>query len=135
MIYCFHQSRLAALGYEVGLRLFELQVCREKTYKRETRIVGLLSMIHSTFWRQLIGRNADSLEISKESEEECTNDYFYSSLSADMIVDNDFPLTRHIAPPREMSQLCCASFMAGIVEAMVRSTGFVRKKIINLFIG
>jgi len=44
----------------------------------------------------------------------------------DMIVDNDPPITRNISIPRDMSQLSCSSFTAGIVEAVLDGLGFVR---------
>lgn len=43
-----------------------------------------------------------------------------------MIVDNDPPITRNISVPRDMSQLSCSSFTAGIVEAVLDGLGFVR---------
>jgi Transport protein particle (TRAPP) component len=49
-----------------------------------------------------------------------------SWLAADMIIDNDPPLERHISVPRDMSQLSCSSFTAGIVEAVLDGLGFVR---------
>ena len=47
-----------------------------------------------------------------------------------MIVDNDPPITRNISVPRDMSQLSCSSFTAGIVEAVLDGLGFVRDYII-----
>lgn len=43
-----------------------------------------------------------------------------------MIIDNDPPIERHISIPRDMSQLSCSSFTAGIVEAVMDGLGFVR---------
>lgn len=43
-----------------------------------------------------------------------------------MIIDNDPPITRHISVPRDMSQLSCSSFTAGVVEAVLDGLGFVR---------
>ena len=45
---------------------------------------------------------------------------------ADMIIDNDPVVTRSISVPREMSQLSCSSFTAGVVEAVLDGLGFVR---------
>ncbi len=42
-----------------------------------------------------------------------------------MIIDNDPPIERHISVPRDMSQLSCSSFTAGIVEAVLDGLGFV----------
>lgn len=44
----------------------------------------------------------------------------------DMIIDNDPPIERYISVPRDMSQLSCSSFTAGIVEAVLDGLGFVR---------
>lgn len=46
-----------------------------------------------------------------------------------MIVDNDPPITRNISVPRDMSQLSCSSFTAGIVEAVLDGLGFVRDRV------
>ena len=46
-------------------------------------------------------------------------------LLADMIIDNDPPITRNISVPRDMNQLSCSSFTAGIVEAVLDGLGFV----------
>ena len=43
----------------------------------------------------------------------------------DMIIDNDPPIERHISVPRDMSQLSCSSFTAGIVEAVLDGLSFV----------
>jgi hypothetical protein len=43
----------------------------------------------------------------------------------DMIIDNDPVVTRNISVPRDMSQLSCSSFTAGIVEAVLDGLGFV----------
>jgi Transport protein particle (TRAPP) component len=49
-----------------------------------------------------------------------------SDIYADMIIDNDPSIERHISVPRDMSQLSCSSFTAGIVEAVLDGLGFVR---------
>jgi hypothetical protein len=43
----------------------------------------------------------------------------------DMIIDNDPLLERSISVPKDMSQLSCSSFTAGIVEAVLDGLGFV----------
>ena len=47
------------------------------------------------------------------------------SPKTDMIIDNDPVITRSISVPRDMSQLSCSSFTAGIVEAVLDGLGFV----------
>jgi len=44
-----------------------------------------------------------------------------------MIIDNDPVITRNISIPRDMSQLSCSSFTAGIVEAVLDGLGFVSR--------
>lgn len=46
--------------------------------------------------------------------------------STDMVIDNDPPITRNVSVPRDMSQLSCSSFTAGVVEAVLDGLGFVR---------
>lgn len=48
--------------------------------------------------------------------------------AADMIIDNDPPITRHISIPRDMSQLSCSAITAGMVEAVLDGLGFVRRR-------
>lgn len=43
-----------------------------------------------------------------------------------MIIDNEPAIERYISVPRDMSQLSCSSFTAGIVEAVLDGLGFVR---------
>jgi hypothetical protein len=44
-----------------------------------------------------------------------------------MIIDNDPLIERHISVPKDMNQLSCSSFTAGIVEAVLDGLGFVRR--------
>ena len=55
-------GRLEDAGHGVGVRLLELLIHREKANKREIRLISILSFIHSTVWRTLFGKTADSLE-------------------------------------------------------------------------
>ena len=41
-----------------------------------------------------------------------------------MITDNDSLITQYISIPREMSQLNCGAFMAGITRACLDGAGF-----------
>ncbi|KAI8096872.1 NO signaling/Golgi transport ligand-binding domain-containing protein [Halteromyces radiatus] len=99
------ERKLNEFGYRVGTRMLELLTWREKVAKRETRVLGVLYFIHNVVWRSLFGKQADSLEKSTENEDEY------------MISDNDPILTRYISVPKELSQLNCNAFVAGIVEA------------------
>jgi len=65
--------RLNDYGRRVGAKLFELVVFRERNAKRETRVLGILQFIHTTIWKTLFGRPADSLEKSRDNEDECNS--------------------------------------------------------------
>lgn len=129
-----HQHRLNTLGYRIGTRVLELMVWRaessSKTPKRETRFLPALMSIHTQVWKAVFGKAADAIEKSVENADECTvTTLSHSSLCrrlTDMIIDNDPPIERHISVPRDMSQLSCSSFTAGIVEAVLDGLGFVR---------
>src|SRR5271168_2559061 len=64
-------DRLNEMGYRVGQRVLELIVWREKNSRRETRILGILQFIHTVVWKTLFGKAADSLEKSREHDDEC----------------------------------------------------------------
>lgn len=116
--------RLNILGYRVGTRLLELLPLRDYLYPYSTlrspppptrilRLLPILSYIHSTLYRYLFGRTADSLEKSTENEDEY------------MIGDDEMIVTRDVEVPREMKELSCGAIVAGIVEAVMDGAGFV----------
>eukprot|EP00960_Hanusia_phi_P044613 756732-Hanusia_phi.AAC.16 len=48
-------AQLAEIGHSVGIRMLELSSLREKTgFKREIKIVGILSYIKDTIWKVTI---------------------------------------------------------------------------------
>ncbi|CAL1697907.1 unnamed protein product [Somion occarium] len=110
------ERRLNTLGYRVGTRSLELITWRaessSKNPKREIRFLPALMFIHTQVWRATFGKPADAIEKSVENADEY------------MIIDNDPPLTRHVSVPKDMSQLSCSSFTAGIVEAVLDGLGF-----------
>ncbi|GAA98875.1 uncharacterized protein L969DRAFT_51181 [Mixia osmundae IAM 14324] len=110
------ERKLSALGYRVGARLAELLPLRESLPistsrtatgpTRQTRLLPLLLYIHTQVYKYLFGAPATALEKSTENQDEY------------MITDNDPILTRSIEIPKDMSQLSCMAFMAGLVEAI-----------------
>ncbi|KAF1805773.1 NO signaling/Golgi transport ligand-binding domain-containing protein [Mucor lusitanicus] len=106
------ERKLNEFGYRVGSRVLELLAWREKVAKREIKVINVLYFIHSTVWKALFGKQADSLEKSTENEDEY------------MISDNEPVLTRYISVPKELSQLNCNAFVAGIVEAVLDGCQF-----------
>jgi len=135
------EKKLNILGYQVGSRLLSLLSLRDalsgspntislSTGKsislggglissassavpiRLIRLVPVLSWVHSTLWKTVVGKAADVLEHSNENEDEY------------MISDNDLLITRAITIPKDMSQLSCGAYMAGIVEGALDGLGF-----------
>ena len=55
----------------MGTRCIDLITHRERSGKRETRLVNVLSFIQTAVWRNLFGKPADSLEKSVEQADQC----------------------------------------------------------------
>ncbi|GAA5867837.1 hypothetical protein JCM3774_005875 [Rhodotorula dairenensis] len=117
------ENRLSILGYRVGARLVELVPMRDYLYplssirsppppSRTLRLLPILTYVHSTLYRYLFGKPADSLERSTDKDDEY------------MIGDDDMVITRAIHVPKEMSDLSCGALVAGIVEAVLDGAGF-----------
>ncbi|KAG5437309.1 hypothetical protein PCANB_001102 [Pneumocystis canis] len=105
------EKRLNIQGYRVGQKLLELIAWREKNFKREIRILGILQFIFSNVWKTIFNKQADALEKSKENEDEY----------------NEPMVNKYISVPKEMTQLNCAAFVAGIVEAIMDGSRFPSK--------
>ncbi|WVN85233.1 uncharacterized protein L203_100378 [Cryptococcus depauperatus CBS 7841] len=107
------EARLSSLGYDAGQRILALLLLRNtqasstKDPKREHRLIPALQFIHTQIYRYCFGKPADGLERSVEEE----NEY--------MITLNQPPLTQFISIPKDMSQLSCEAFTAGIVEGVL----------------
>ena len=108
------ESRLNRAGYPLGIKLLDLLLYRQppRSAQLPTRILDLLQFIHGTLWRALFARSADALEQSTSKK----NEY--------MIIDNEPLVNSYISIPKEMSQLNCAAFVAGIIEGLCDAAGF-----------
>ncbi|KAJ2091148.1 protein particle complex subunit [Coemansia sp. RSA 986] len=100
------ETKLNELGQRVGVRVFELTMSREKTVRRETRVLQMLVYINSVVWRALFDKPADSLERSTDNEDEY------------MITDNEPAILKYISVPKEMASFSPGAFISGIVEAI-----------------
>lgn len=107
------ESKLAEMGYQVGWRVLDLIVLRERPLKRDIKQVAILQFISSKCWKFLFGKPTDALERSTESES-----VFY--------VYEDKPVTsRYLSLPRELEgKLNCASFNAGIIQGILEAANF-----------
>ncbi|KAJ3380941.1 TRAPP subunit trs31 [Lobulomyces angularis] len=106
------EKKLSDFGYKVGLRELELTAWREKNTRRETKVLGILSFVHSTIWKSLFGKVADALEKSSENEDEY------------MLSDNDPLVSKYISIPRELALFNSGAFIGGIVEAILDGSNF-----------
>mmetsp|Transcript_4471 Transcript_4471/g.12524 ORF Transcript_4471/g.12524 Transcript_4471/m.12524 type:complete len:191 (+) Transcript_4471:80-652(+) len=110
-------KRLVEAGKGVGYRVLELSGYREKISRRETKVVSILSFIHSTIWKSLFGKAADSLEKSTEHDDEY------------MIIDNDMLVNKYISVPKDLGNLTCAAYVAGIVFGILDGAEFTPEKV------
>jgi hypothetical protein len=106
-------------GHPIGLKLLDLLLIREppRSQTRPLTIIALLHFIKINVWTHLFGRQADRLE--KSSSRDTPDEY--------MIIDNEPLVNAYISVPREMSQLNCAAFVAGIVEGVCDGAVFPAK--------
>ncbi|KAL2152197.1 hypothetical protein VTH82DRAFT_5381 [Thermothelomyces myriococcoides] len=104
------EKRLNLQGHPIGLKLLDLLLTREppRSQTRPLTIIALLHFIKINLWTHLFGRQADRLE--KSSDPSAPDEY--------MIVDNEPLVNAYISVPREMSQLNCAAYVAGIIEGV-----------------
>ena len=120
------ELRLEQAGRDVGARCFEILSFREieggrggvgggRGMKRETRILGILQFISTTLWRSLFSKPATSLEKSMDSDQEF------------MIHDASPPTNMYVSLPPDLGGLNTASYISGIVEGVLNSSGFDAK--------
>lgn len=85
-----------------------------RTQTRPLTIIQLLHFIKLNLWQHLFGRAADGLE--KSSDASKPDEY--------MIIDNEPLVNKYISVPKNMDQLNCAAYVAGIVEGVCDGSGF-----------
>ena len=108
------EATLEDAGADVGRRLYESQSFRERgNAKRDNRLLPLLQFIQSVFWKNVFGRPADSLEVYDDDE------YLMS--------DKDLLVNRFVSVPKDLGDLNCGAFAAGMVRGILRSAGFPAK--------
>ncbi|KAI6709570.1 hypothetical protein JHW43_007894 [Diplocarpon mali] len=110
------RTKLNVQGHPIGIKLLDLLLYREpvRTQVRPLNIIALLQFITTKLWLHLFSRPADALE--KSSNPETPDEY--------MISDNEPIVNQYISVPKEMNQLNCAAFVAGIVEGVCDGAGF-----------
>ncbi|CAF2319640.1 unnamed protein product [Rotaria sp. Silwood2] len=106
------QTKLADLGHHVGIRILDLFFLRLGKDKREVRLTPMLVFIQKVFWKFLFNREADNLE--QHAQE--TNVYY--------LIERECLINKFISIPKDKGSLNCASFVAGIVEGILCTSGF-----------
>lgn len=109
------QARLAELGQRVGASLLDVLVLRERSGKRETKVLNILLFIKVSVWRALFGKEADKLEQANDDDKT-----YY-------IIEKEPLVNAYISIPKENSTLNCAAFTGGIVDAILTHSGFPAK--------
>ncbi|KAK9422159.1 putative NO signaling/Golgi transport ligand-binding domain-containing protein [Seiridium unicorne] len=113
------EKRLNTAGHPIGLKLLDLLLYREpaRTQTRPLTIIQLLHFIKLSLWQHLFGRAADGLE--KSSDPSKPDEY--------MIIDNEPLVNKYISVPKNMDQLNCAAYVAGIIEGVCDGSGFAAR--------
>ncbi|XP_009951057.1 PREDICTED: trafficking protein particle complex subunit 5, partial [Leptosomus discolor] len=102
----------AFFGPQVGLRVLDALVARERSGRRETKVLHALLFVKGPLWRALFGKEADKLEQANDDDRT-----FY-------VIEKEPLVNAFISVPRENSTLNCAAFTAGLVEAVLGASGF-----------
>ncbi|KAI5862736.1 putative SPP30 protein [Durotheca rogersii] len=110
------EKRLNVQGHPIGVKLLDLLLCREppRSQSRPLNIITLLHFIKINVWQHLFRRAADGLE--KSSDPNKPDEY--------MIIDNEPLVNRYISVPKDLSQLNCAAYVAGIIEGVCDGCAF-----------
>lgn len=89
---------------------------RERNSKRETKLINMLLFIKTTLWKSLFGKEAEKLEHANDDD----RTYY--------IIEKDPLVNKFISVPKDKGSLNCATFSAGIIEAVLSNCGFVSIK-------
>lgn len=109
----FSPNRLHELGRDVGTRVIDLYFVRERNSKRETKLINMLLFIKTTLWKCLFGKEAEKLEHANDDD----RTYY--------IIEKEPLVNKFISVPKDKGSLNCATFSAGIIEAVLSNCGFV----------
>lgn len=120
--YCHQKSesaeqfsqQLADMGYPIGCTILEvLEQSSSTGYKRQSKAVPMLLQLKDKIWQYLFGYSAADLEQQIDD----ANCY--------MLYDNNPMITTYISYPQEIRKtFTCCSFVAGIIQGILCSSGF-----------
>mmetsp|Transcript_2755 Transcript_2755/g.4846 ORF Transcript_2755/g.4846 Transcript_2755/m.4846 type:complete len:216 (+) Transcript_2755:28-675(+) len=109
------ENMLSQMGSHVGIRVLEYLSIKDKSFKKEIRVVNCLNLIVTLVWKYLFGKVADSLKKVNN-----TNDEYYIEEFNPMV-------NKFIAVPKDYGALNCAAFNGGIIEGILSASGFKSK--------
>lgn len=104
------ERRLADMGFSIGSRLIEYINWKEKSTKRETKLLKILFFITTTVWKSIFGHES-TLEKSSEKQY--------------IISEPEIIVSKFISTPK--SHPNSNAFVAGIVEGILDSAEFPAK--------
>jgi trafficking protein particle complex subunit 5 len=107
------EEQLSCFGYPIGEKMLELLSLREKSHKREVKIVNMLQLVHNVLWKHLFNKQADGIQRSTDDP------YEYR------ILENNPIVNKYIS--QKGNNYNCVSFLAGIIEGFLNSAGFKSK--------
>lgn len=107
-------SQLREMGYPIGCTILEvLEQNQSIGYKRQTKPIPVLLQLKDKIWQYLFGTSANDLEQQMDD----ANCY--------MLYDNNPMLTQYISHPQDIKNaFSCCSFVAGIIQGILCSSGF-----------
>jgi hypothetical protein len=108
------------MGSHVGQRIVDIHYVRDRSFKRETRLINVLLFVKTTVWKSLFGKEADKLEQATDSE----TTYY--------LIENEPLVNRFVSVPKDKGSLNCASFVAGVIESVLTEMDFPAKVTIPL---
>ena len=109
------ESRLSDAGKNIGYKVIDLIVIRDKNFRRETRVINILMFIKTVFWRTLFNKEADKLEQANDDP------------SVYYLIESEPITNKFISTPKDKGNFNCASFVAGIIEAALEQCCFPNK--------
>ena len=109
------QQKLHDVGWQVGARIVDVLCVRDRSSKRETKLLNVLLMVKSTLWKSLFGKEADKLEHANDDE----RTYY--------IIEKDPLVNKFISVPKDKGSLNCAAYAAGVIEAVLYGANFPAK--------
>ena len=109
------QEKLHEIGFQVGARITDLLFVRDRQAKRETKLLNVLLTVKSTVWKALFGKEADKLERANDDDKT-----YY-------IIEKEPLVNTYISVPKDKGSLNCASYTAGIIQAVLDGCNFPAK--------